>query len=39
MNMRYSEGEYNRGKQSWDFVRNNHFERGIVCFEETIVET
>lgn len=25
--MRYSDGEYNRGKQSWDFVRNNHFER------------
>lgn len=27
MNMRYSDGEYNHGKQSWDFVKNNHFER------------
>ena len=27
MNMRYSEGKYNRGKQSWNFVRNDHFER------------
>ena len=26
--MRYCGGEYNRGKQSWDFVKNNHFERG-----------
>lgn len=28
MNMRYSEGEYNREKQHCDFVRNSHFERG-----------